>query len=184
MGLKSIVRNMKLRWRSKKTAQPVFSLTASLQSPRRIVVLLPSDPAEREHAAHLLKELYELYTDSTFCLVGNIELEQDSSALRGSNKRLVPGVSELTWSGLPRREFVEKVKTCQGDMLIDLATGKNCFNAYIAASTGVPVRIGNFGSWGPPIYNLEIKTNYLQSDQLILKSIMDVLKSFKAGIIN
>jgi hypothetical protein len=175
---------MKLRWRSKKTAQSVFSLTTSLRSPRRIIVLLPSDTGERAHAAHLLKELYELYTDSTFCLVGNTEFEQDSPLLTENSERLVPGVSELTWSGLPRGEFVEKVKTRQGDMLIDLATGKNCFNAYIAASTEVPVRIGNFGSWGPPIYNLEIKTNYLQSEQLILKSIMDVLKSFKAGIIN
>jgi len=125
MGLKSIVRNMKLRWRSKKTAQSVFSLTTSLRSPRRIIVLLPSDTGERAHAAHLLKELYELYTDSTFCLVGNTEFEQDSPLLTENSERLVPGVSELTWSGLPRGEFVEKVKTRRGDMRRIRGKGQN-----------------------------------------------------------
>jgi hypothetical protein len=65
-----------------------------------------------------------------------------------------------------------------------MSTDKNHYNAYIAACSGVPIRIGNYGSWGNPIYNLEIKTQYLQNEQLILQSIIEVLKSFRAGVNN
>jgi len=184
MVFKNLMRNIVLKWQYRKAVQPVFSLSSIFQSPGRIVILYPSVSSNRQHADAVLRELLELYGDTIFCLVSSRDADLAQFGEHENADRLVPGTTEMTWYGLPAKAFIEKIKMQKSQMLIDLSTGKDYFNAYIAACSQVPVRIGNFGSWGPPVYNLEIKTNYLQSEQLILKSILDVLKSFKAGINN
>jgi hypothetical protein len=101
-----------------------------------------------------------------------------------NSQKIVPSKNDYTWSGLPTRDFIDKVKKQNGKLLIDLSTEKEYFNACVAACSGIPIRISNFGTWGPPIYNFEVKTNYLRNPELILKSLVEVLKSFRTGTYN
>jgi len=184
MGLKGIVKSLRLKWQVRKTDQISYSLNSSIKSPARILVLYPHGLEETKYADMVLTGLTNLFSDSKFCLIGKIDEVTGRTSAKSKSKNLFPNESEITWSGLPNKKFIDRVVEQDGELLIDLSIQKDFFNAYIAACSGVPIRIGNFGTWGPPVYNLEIKTNYLQSEEKILNSFMDVLRTFKAGINN
>jgi Family of unknown function (DUF6913) len=184
MGLKGIVKSFLLKWQIKKTNQASYSLNSSIDSPARILVLYPHGPEGLQHAYKMLTGLSTLFTNSEFCLIGSSGTSGGKTGKQVETKCLSPQESDLTWSGLPNKTFINKIKQQKGDLLIDLSIQKDFFNAYIASCSGVPIRIGNYGTWGSPVYNLEIKTNYLQSEEKILNSFVDVLRTFKAGINN
>ena len=184
MFLKKILRDIKFKWQLRKTDRRDYSLSDIFNAPDKIVLLYPSQPNEQKSADNFIKELTELFDQARFTLVGNRDAGVKRVDYLKKATKLEPSYTEMLWSGLPGRQFVDKVVKEDADVLIELAVRKDYFNAYVAACSKVPVRIGNYGSWGSPIYNLEIKSNYIQNEKLILRSIMDVLKSLKAGINN
>ncbi|MBD3218928.1 MAG: hypothetical protein GF310_11685, partial [candidate division Zixibacteria bacterium] len=181
MGLKDIANNVKLNMQTRKMEWPSYTLSGMFSKIRHILLLLPPVEAVKDNMKYLLDELKNLFPNAKYTLVchPNDNREHAPSAMKAAG-RMSPEQAELSWSGLPRKSFIEKIKNLKADLLIDMSTDKNHYNAYIAACSGVPIRVGNYGSWGNPIYNLEIKTQYLQNEQLILQSIIEVLKSFRA----
>lgn len=184
MGLKDIARNLKLKMQLRKVEWPSYTVSGIFSVSRRVLVLLPPEQKDAPDLKVLCAELGRLFKDARFSIIGHPEDYIVQRTLPKSAEKLQPEMNELTWSGLPGREFIEKVKKLNADLLIDLSVKKNVYNAYITACSKIPIRIGNYGSWGSPLYNLQIKTNYLQNEQLIGKSIIEVLKDFRAGVNN
>ncbi len=185
MGLKDIANNIKLNMQTRKMERSSYALSGIFSKIGHILLLLPPVEEIKDNMKYLLDELKNLFPNAKYTLIShpNDNGEHAPRAMKAAG-RLSPGQSELSWSGLPRKSFIEKIKNLKADLLIDMSTDKNHYNAYIAACSEVPIRVGNYGSWGNPIYNLEIKTQYLQNEQLILQSIIEVLKSFRAGVNN
>ncbi len=185
MGLKDIARNFKLKMVLRKMEQRSYSISDIFSISRRILLLLPSGTKDTPDMKSICSELGGLFKNASFSIISPPDNEVTAgSSMPGSAEKLKPDLNELTWSGLPGKGFLDKIKNLNADLLIDLSIKKNYYNAYITASSQVPIRIGNYGSWGNSLYNLQIKTNYLQNEQLIAKSIIDVLKDFRAGVNN
>jgi hypothetical protein len=185
MGLKEIANNIKLSLKVKKIGQNAYALGEMFNAVSRILILLPSTTPVKKDMKALLDDLAHLFPGAVYTLVCHPEAISEQSSLEFSlGDKLYPYESERSWSGLPKKRFIERLKNLEADLLIDLSAGKSQYNAYIVACSGVPIRIGTYGSWGNPIYNIEIKSNYIQNEQLILKSIIEVLKNFRAGVNN
>ncbi|HEQ99778.1 MAG TPA: hypothetical protein ENO22_10610 [candidate division Zixibacteria bacterium] len=185
MGLKKIANNIKLRLKVRKIGRSSYALGEMFDAIGHILILLPPLKLVKKDMKGLLDDLGRLFPRAAYTLVSHPGASAEYSVLElSSGNKLSPNETDLSWSGLPRRQFIEKIKNLEADLLIDLSAGKSQYNAYITACSGVPVRIGTYGSWGNPIYNIEIKSNYIQNEQLILKSIIEVLKNFRAGVNN
>jgi hypothetical protein len=185
MGLRRVVNNIKLRFRIRKISRSSYNLGEMFNSVYHILILLPPKKLHKKDMKGLLDDLRQLFPRTAYTVVSPPgETGDESSSELSLGYRIKPDESEVSWSGLPRKKFIEKIKNLEADLLIDLAAGKSQYNAYISACSGVPIRIGTYGSWGNPIYNIEIKSNYIQNEQLILKSIIEVLKNFRAGVNN
>ncbi len=184
MGFKSLVQKLKFKWVVRNIEQSAYSLCTNIGSAAKIVLLFPSVPESNINGEKVVNEIRQLYSQSEIFMVGGPQTNFGRLRFGDRVSKLSAGMQEITWAGLPDKAFTKKVKALEGDILIDLSVQKDYFNGILAATSDIPIRIGNYGVWGPPVYNLEIKTSYLQSEQLILKSIVEVLKNFKTGIRN
>jgi len=161
-----------------------YSFSGNLRTPKNIMILLPNRPNKDSEFFEIVAQIVSLYEDAEYTFIGGVNTNLPRLQKYKSYKTIKPTEDDLTWSGLPNKKFISKIKMCQGQLLIDLSVKKDYFNAFVAAESEVPIRVGNYGSWGPPVYNFEIKSNHVQSEQLIHKSFMDVLKSISAGAAN
>ena len=184
MGIKDLARDFKMRLTIRKSRTDEYSYSGNLRSPRRVMVLLPNHANTDSEFYEILAQMSELYHRAEFTFVGGMQTNLPRIQKYNSYNTVKPAEDDLSWSGLPNKNFISKIKTYQSELLIDLSVKKDYFNAFIAAQSEIPIRIGKFGSWGPPVYNFEIKSNHVQSEQLIHKSFMDVLKSICAGAAN
>ena len=184
MGIKSLARDFKLRHTLRQSNTDEYSYSGNLRAPGKIMVLLPNRANTDAEFYEILAQMNELYKNAEFTFVGGLQANLPRIQKYNSYNTIKPTEDDLSWSGLPNKNFVSKIKMYQSELLIDLSVKKDYFNAFIAAVSQVPIRIGNFGSWGPPVYNFEIKSNHVQNEQLIHKSFMDVLKSISAGTAN
>ncbi len=92
---------------------------------------------------------------------------------------LSPSADQITWSGLPKKSYLDMLKDLKIDLVLDLNFEASHFTSSILLSFPRAVRIGRGNHRGDPYYNLEIKTKYLRDERNIYRSLLDIIGGIK-----
>ncbi len=152
---------------------------AALMQPRNVLVCLPAGLRELTLVKQFLPTLKEMFKGSNFSLLAMPGIKVHDIYPRKGFQILSPTSDQLTWSGLPKKNYVKMLQEQGYDLLIDLNLAQSSFTSSILLSFPQAVRVGRGNHRGEPFYNLEIKTKYLRDERNIYRSMFDMLGVLK-----
>lgn len=135
------------------------------------LVLMPSDMTAMVEAASQLPSIAEIFPNRLIKIMLTSNIDPRAHEFIKKFTLIKPYSSDISTFGLPRNEFVERLKAKGLSVCIDLDLSENFFNSTVCALAGAPVRIGRAKGLGLPYYNLEINVG---GDDTPLKRAYDV----------
>ncbi len=161
--------------------QSPVSFATALNQARSMLVLLPHQVDSFSSVFNHLSPLETVFTDlKTFFLLP-FSTQGFISTLKAYE--VIPlKKNDLGWSGLPKRNFVNRLRNYGFDITLDMDLSKNFFNAYLGLLSNARVRIGIKGKWDSPFYNLELAlpSHLVYLDQQY-DSMIRILKNLRMG---
>jgi len=158
----------------------LLTFPSALMSPRHILVCLPAGLRELTLVKQLLPTITRLFEPGDITLLTMPGIRVNDIYPRKGFQILTPTVDQLTWSGLPKKSYLEHLKHYQFDTVLDMNLEPSFFTSTILLALPNALRIGRGNHLGNPFYNLEIKTRYLRDERNIYRSLLETL----GGIMN
>ena len=88
---------------------------------------------------------------------------------------LTPSMEQVSWTGLPKKSYLNTLAEQKFDAILDLNLEVSNFTASVLLRFPEAIRIGRGNHLGTPFYNLEIKTKYLRDERNIYRSLLATL---------
>jgi hypothetical protein len=183
-GIKSAIQKLKLGWIKKGADSRIVDIGKELKTSERVLVLLPGDPERRSEVLKDAGSLARVFHASEICLVSMPDAGVRELARREGFRSFAPHRQEMSWCGFPNKSFFNRMRNLKSGLVVDLDDEKSCFNAAVSVASRAPLRVGLYGMWGPPVHNVEVKSNEPTNPRASFRSVLSVLSSLKAGAYN
>ena len=131
-----------------------------------------------------LPKISELFKPADVTLLSMPGVKVKDIFLRKGFQILSPSPEQLTWSGLPKKSYLQMLQDHKFDALLDLGLEASVFTSCILLNFPNIVRIGRGNHLGRPFYNLEIKTKYLRDERHIYRSLLETLDTLRNSVPN
>jgi hypothetical protein len=179
MSFKSIVANMKIKQSARRMEPHLLDFPGSLKTPKHILVCLPGGLRELTLVKQFLPSITEIFKPADIALLCVPGLKVNDIFPRKGFQILTPTSDQLTWTGLPKRSYINSLTDMKFDLVLDLNLSQSNFTSSILLNFPRAVRIGRGNHLGQPFYNLEIKTKYLRDERNIYRSLLETIKLIK-----
>jgi hypothetical protein len=184
INVKTALQNYKVSRLKRGVASSIVDIGREITAQGRVLVLLPFDESIRREILQDAPVFARAFPESEICLVSMPDDAVRDLARREGFRSFAPHRMEMQWYGFPNKSFFERIRNLKSGMVIDLDFSRSPFNAAISAVSGAALRVGQFGSWGPPIHNLEVKPRESGSRVEEFRSLLNVLASMRIGAAN
>jgi len=174
MGFKTVLAKAALVRTASKTKSAPLSLPLEF-SGKSLLVLLPSEQRELTVVKQILPEITKIFGDRNVYMLAFPGTHIESIFPSKGFRYISPGKPGVSWSGLPTKKLLDKLRSHKFDYIFDTNLTQNVFAARILLEFPRAVRFGNSGGLGLPYLNLEIKTRFLRDRGQIYRSILDVV---------
>ena len=175
MGLKGFVGTFQVNRIRKKTIPVAMTFPSVLFRPRHVLVCLPSGLRELTLVKQFLPAISQMFKPADITLMSLPGVKLSDMYPRKGFQILSPTMDQLTWTGLPKKSYLEQLHACKFDAVLDLNLQSSLFIAAVLLSFPEALRIGRGNHLGDPFYNLEIKTRYLRDERNIYRSLLETL---------
>ncbi|MBD3257581.1 hypothetical protein GF377_04045 [candidate division GN15 bacterium] len=173
------VKHLMADWQLGRMRRRVESVTLSfpddLRKPKHVLVLLPPGLRELTLVKQFLPSINQLFKPADVSLLSTPGVRVHDIYPRKGFQILAPTMEQLTWSGIPKKTYIQNLRDQKFDALLDLNLEPQHFTSAILLSFPKAVRIGRGNQLGDPYYNLEIKTKYLRDERNIYRSLFETL---------
>lgn len=173
MNVKERLQDLLIRYKAARIKLDPFEFPKQMQRHNRIIITLPEGIETNSVLLRMVSELPALFPESDLLIV--VPVACTEVARKTNIHAMSPDLYSNNIIGLPKRNFFAKVKQFKPTMLIDFETHKNKFNAMVAIYSGAHLRIGIAGGWGRPIYNFEIRSNFVADELKVYRSLVDMI---------
>ncbi len=184
MSFRDFIARVKLRHARNKLPDVSFSFPADLKKPKHILVCLPGGLRELTVVKQFLPKISELFKPADVTLLSMPGVKVKDIFPRKGFQILSPSPEQLTWSGLPKKSYLQMLQDHKFDALLDLGLEASVFTSCILLNFPNIVRIGRGNHLGRPFYNLEIKTKYLRDERHIYRSLLETLDTLRNSVPN
>jgi len=166
-----------LLWRAATQVKAsLLNLPLKLQG-SRVLVLLPPDQQNLTIIKKSLPDMTRLFGENNVFLLASPGSNVQNIFPGKGFHFITPASSSVSWSGLPKKAFLDKLKNHRFDYIFDTNLEVNNFAARVLLDFPEAVRFGISGGPGEPYINLEVKTKYLRDRHLIYRSILEVINN-------
>ncbi len=183
MSLKSFIGRISLRRRLKQMTPATLNFPGALTGTKQVLVCLPGGLKELTIVKQFLPTIKEIFKPAVITLMPMPGVRVNDIYPRKGFNILSPTLNQVTWAGLPRRNYVKSLQDLEFDMLLDLNFEQSMFVSGILLSFPEAVRVGRGSFLGKPYYNLEIRTRYLRDERNICRSLLQTLEKIKGAAI-
>jgi len=167
------------RWQINKLKRNIephqISFPSDLLNPKNILVCLPATLRELTLVKQFLPNISTLFKPANLSLLAVPGVKVADIYPRKGYQILTPSMDQLTWSGLPKKSYIQVLKDYKFDMILDLNLGSSIFTSAVLLNFPKAIRVGRGNHRGIPFYNLEIKTKYLRDERNIYRSLLETL---------
>lgn len=179
MSLKNYFARLKIRHVKTQLQPESFNFPADIMTPKHILVCLPSGLRELTIVKQFLPTISDLFKPADITLLSMPGIKVKDIFPRKGFQILSPTIDQLTWSGLPKKTYVQMLQEYKFDTLIDLNLEPSVFTSFLLLNFPKAIRIGRGNYLGQPYYNLEIKTKYLRDERNIYRSLFETIESMR-----
>ncbi len=120
------------------------------------LVLMPADMSSLVDAASRLPQIAEIFPNRLIKIMLTSNIDPRAHEYIKKFTLIKPYSNDISTFGLPRESFIDKLRSKDLSVCIDLDLAYNFFNSSVCALAQAPVRIGRAKGLGLPYYNLEI----------------------------
>ncbi|RKX22848.1 MAG: hypothetical protein DRP35_00905 [Candidatus Zixiibacteriota bacterium] len=181
LNLKSLIANIRISRMKKKVETTVFNFPSALDNPKNILVCLPCSLRELTIVKEFLPIITEMFKNAKITLLPTPGIKVSDMYPRKGFIILSPTSDQLTWAGLPKKNYLTNLQSNKFDMILDLNFEESSFISGILLSFPDALRVGKGNHLGKSFYNLEIKTKFLRDERNIYRSIFDTLSVLKGN---
>lgn len=179
MGLRSFVGEIKLnRLRKRLESQPL-DFPGALAKPKHVLVCLPEGLRELTLLKQFLPQIQDIFPKARVTLLALPGVRVHDIYPRKGFQILSPSGDQETWSGLPKKDYIELLRKQGVDLILDMNLGTSRFTRGVLLHLPEALRIGRGNHLGQPYYNLEIKTKYLRDEHNIYRSILTMVQRLR-----
>jgi hypothetical protein len=175
MGLKDWLSSANVARSRRKMEKITLSFPNSLLQPKHVLVCLPGTLRELTLVKQFLPSINQLFKPADITLLSMPEVRLSDIYPRKGFQILTPTSDQVTWAGLPKKSYIEHLRTYKFDAVLDMNLQPSRFVAMILLSFPNAIRIGRGNHLGEPFYNLEIKTKFLRDERNIYRSLLETL---------
>lgn len=151
----------------------------ALKQPKHILVCLPGGLRELTLVKQFLPHIAEMFKPADIVLLSMPGIKVNDIFPRKGFQIMTPSADQISWSGLAKNSYIDKLKEMKFDLVLDLNLQSSDFTSSILLHFPEAVRIGRGNHRGNPFYNLEIKTKYLRDERNIYRSMLDTISLMK-----
>ena len=146
-----------LIWRSKFSYKPeIFSFAEKMNRAENVLICLPTEIESFDSAKDHLTIFADIFQNKKiFVFLPLVGAESFISQLQGYETIFLQK-EDLGIFSLPRKKFVQRIKSYGFEIALDLDLKDGFINSYLCLKSGALVRIGLKGKAGFPFYNLEL----------------------------
>lgn len=159
----------------KKIEQRPINFPDDLKTPKRILICLPSSLRELTLVKQFLPTITSIFKPADLTLLAVPGVKLADIYPRKGFQILTPSPDQLTWTGLPKKSYIQMLQGYNFDMLLDLNFAPSIFTSAVLLNFPQAIRVGRGNHRGNPYYNLEIKTKYLRDERNIYRSLLETL---------
>jgi hypothetical protein len=153
------------------------SFPADLLKPKHVLVCLPGSLRELTLVKQFLPTISAMFRTADITLLAMPGVKIYDIYPRRGYQILTPSVDNLSWSGVPKKSFINMLQENKFDMLLDLNLESSFFTSAILLNFPNAIKVGRGNHLGSPYYNLEIKTKYLRDERNIYRSLLETLEN-------
>ncbi len=175
MGVKSFLAAVQIGYLKKHVEGRELSFPSDLLTPKHILVCLPGGLRELTLVKQFLPTITHLFKPADISLLTLPGIRVYDIYPRKGFQILTPSVDQVTWTGLPKKSYLNLLAEQKFDAILDLNLQASSFTSTILLRFPGALRIGRGNHLGPPFYNLEIKTKYLRDERNIYRSLLATL---------
>jgi hypothetical protein len=175
MGLKNWLGTMQLMQARRGMDKVTLSFPDVLLRPKQVLVCLPGSLRELTLVKQFLPTITHLFKPADITLLSMPEVRLSDIYPRRGFQILTPTTDQVSWTGLPKKAYVEHLRSYKFDAVLDLSLQSSMFMSMVLLSFPGAIRIGRGNHLGEPFYNLEIKTRFLRDERNIYRSLLETL---------
>ena len=175
MGLRNFLATQQLKYLTKRAHSTPLSFPGDLLKRKHVLVCLPAGLRELTLVKQLLPAIAYLFKPADIALLSMPGIRVYDIYPRKGFQILTPSLDQLTWTGLPKKSYLQTLTDLKFDMILDMNLEESHFTSSVLLDFPNAVRIGRGNHLGQPYYNLEIKTKYLRDERNIYRSLLETL---------
>jgi hypothetical protein len=177
MKLKERLQHLTIKRECRRLKLETFAFPASMQGSKRIMITLPQGIQTNSLLLRMITELPVIFPSSDLMIA--VPTGATEIARKTGIHAMSPDLYANTYLGLPKKEFLHRVREFRASVLIDFETRKNVFNALVSLHSGASLRIGLADVWGIPVHNFLVRSGYQTDELKVYRSVVDLLTSIQ-----
>jgi hypothetical protein len=175
MGFKGILASLQVGHLKKQMVGRELCFPDDLLKPKHILVCLPGGLRELTLVKQFLPAITQLFKPADITLLALPGIKVYDIYPRKGFQILTPSMDQVSWTGLPKKGYLNQLAEQKFDAILDLNLEVSNFTASVLLRFPEAIRIGRGNHLGSPFYNLEIKTKYLRDERNIYRSLLATL---------
>ncbi len=175
MGFRDFIARAQISYLKKRVTGRQLSIPDDLLRPRHLLICLPGGLRELTMVKQLLPVIAHLFKPADITLLTLPGIKVYDIYPRKGFQILTPSLDQVTWTGLPKKTYLEMLGQYKFDAILDLNLEASSFTSTVLLKFPDAIRIGRGNHLGCPFYNLEIKTKYLRDERNIYRSLLATL---------
>lgn len=175
MSVKTFVANMHLKHMKSKLSPMMHTYPDDLLRPKHILVCLPGGLRELTIVKQFLPNITDLFKPADITLMSMPGAKVTDIFPRKGFQILAPTSDQITWTGLPKKSYLNSLSDYKFDAILDLSIQPSVFTSGLLLNFPSAIRIGRGNHLGRPFYNLEIKTKFLRDERNIYRSLLETI---------
>ena len=175
MGFRDFIAKAQIGYLKSKAEGRQLSIPEDLLQPKHLLVCLPGGLRELTMVKQLLPTIAHLFKSADITLLTLPGIKVSDIYPRKGFQILTPTLDQITWTGLPKKSYLDTLCENKFDTILDLNLEVSSFTSTVLLKFPGAIRIGRGNHLGAPFYNLEIKTKYLRDERNIYRSLLATL---------
>ncbi|MEW5795378.1 MAG: hypothetical protein AB1772_03360 [Candidatus Zixiibacteriota bacterium] len=175
MGFRDFIAKAQIGYMKGKAEGRQLSIPEDLLRPKHLLVCLPGGLRELTMVKQLLPTIAHLFKSADITLLTLPGIKVYDIYPRKGFQILTPSLDQVTWTGLPKKSYLQTLCEYKFDTILDLNLEASTFTSTVLLKFPGAIRIGRGNHLGTPFYNLEIKTKYLRDERNIYRSLLATL---------
>lgn len=128
-----------------------------------LLIIVPRDRAEEVLARKYITRIHEIFKPAKFSTFDVCSLRQ----------------TDVNWLGVPNKSFLEKMKSENFDLIVDLNSHHDHLCTYIGAFIAAPLRIHVSEGKFDKVYNLHIRSGRINGMESKFKNMINYLTKIR-----